>query len=726
MKRPSLVFGSVVFTSALLFLIFGSSTLFVAVPIAMAVLIFYILTKKENIKKLLIIPVISIAILISSVSLILNNHFIFNKSIEYANTTNDIVATIVDVTPEYYILKTKLINSNDENIKILFVTQEETDYKIYDNIFVDDAEITESRYDTDKSEKCIVSVYQSAYSEKIGEKEKDLYYYILNLKFICFDKLSEYLYNDSLGIASGMLFGGTDYISSETKTSFRSSGVAHLLAVSGLHTSLWCGLILNLLKLFKIKKQYANIFGIFVLIVLSVVSGFTPSVIRASFMMGLTLIAPIFKKHSDSVNSLGLSAGIIILINPYVLYSPSFYLSFLATLGVVLSSKYAYILNPLLNKRNVPKLIKKFTTFVYTSVLISIFATLFTLPASVYYFGVISIISPITNLLTVNLAFCTMVATLISLLISFIPFNAFSYIANFLFSATDLLLKLLISITKITGSLKFSCITTNESFVYIGFALSAIILAIYFIALNKLTLKTIKRRIFSVSIALPIIASLILSVLPFKYNTDFTVLGNTNTPNIIIRSGSHYVVINPPATLYFKDYENFPKSNSDSIDLLAITTRSSLNYSQLEYIIDEFNVKKTMLTPYTNSIVNTLSTTVLDLSEVSGDFSYSLKEKINIRIFDTYGKNCAIIKFNEKIIVLSFSEYNDLTEIEKEVGKINVLVLPQNVPDNYAINVDTLIICSDYNTPIHNNDKFGRLHSENFYRASNENISVTF
>lgn len=726
MKRPSLVFGSVVFTSALLFLFIGDRTLFVALPLAVAVLIFYLLTKKENIKKLLIIPVISIAILISSVSLILNNHYVFNKSIKYADTTNDIVATVVNVTPEYYILKTKLINSNDENIKILFVTQEETDYKIYDNIFVDDAEITESRYDTDKSEKCIVSVYQSAYSEKIGEKEKDLYYYILNLKFICFEKLSEYLYNDSLGVASGMLFGGTDYISSETKTSFRSSGVAHLLAVSGLHTSLWCGLILNLLKLFKIKEQYANIFGIFVLIVLSVVSGFTPSVIRASFMMGLTLIAPIFKKHSDSINSLGLSAGIIIIINPYALYSPSFYLSFLATLGVVLSSKYAYILNPLLNKRNVPKLIKKFIAFVYTSILISIFATLFTLPASVYYFGVISIISPITNLLTVNLAFCTMVVTLISLLISFIPFNAFSYIANFLFSTIDLLLKLLISMIKFIGNLKFSGITANEDFVYVGFALSAIILAIYLIALNKLTLKTIKRRIFSVSIALPIIASLILSVVPFKYNTDFTVLGNTNTPNIIIRNGTHYVVINPPATLYFKDYENFPKSNSDSIDLLAITTRSSLNYSQLEYIIDEFNVKKTMLTPYTNSIVNTLNTTVLDLSEVSGDFSYSLKEKINIRIFDTYGKNCAIIKFNEKIIVLSFSEYNDLTEIEKEVGKINVLVLPQNVPDNYAINVDTLIICSDYNTPIHNNDKIGRLHSKNFYRASNENISVAF
>ena len=122
MKRPSLVFGSVVFTSALLFLFIGDRTLFVALPLAVAVLIFYLLTKKENIKKLLIIPVISIAILISSVSLILNNHYVFNKSIKYADTTNDIVATVVNVTPEYYILKTKLINSNDENIKILFVS----------------------------------------------------------------------------------------------------------------------------------------------------------------------------------------------------------------------------------------------------------------------------------------------------------------------------------------------------------------------------------------------------------------------------------------------------------------------------------------------------------------------------------------------------------------------------------------------------------------------------
>ena len=119
MKRPSLAFGLVIFTLALLFLFLGSSTLFVALPIAVMVLLFYIFTKKESVKKLLIIPVISITILISSVSLTLNNHFVFNKSIKYADTTSDIVATVVDVTPKYYIIKTKLINSEEESIKKL-------------------------------------------------------------------------------------------------------------------------------------------------------------------------------------------------------------------------------------------------------------------------------------------------------------------------------------------------------------------------------------------------------------------------------------------------------------------------------------------------------------------------------------------------------------------------------------------------------------------------------
>jgi competence protein ComEC len=92
-------------------------------------------------------------------------------------------------------------------------------------------------------------------------------------------------------------------------------------------------------------------------------------------MMGITLIAPVFKKHSDSINSLGLAAGIIIIVNPYALYTPSFFLSFLATLGVVLSSGFNYKITPFLEKRKLHPLIKRFIKFVYSSLLISVFAT---------------------------------------------------------------------------------------------------------------------------------------------------------------------------------------------------------------------------------------------------------------------------------------------------------------------------------------------------------------
>ena len=717
MKRPSLAFGLVVFTMALLFLFLGSSTLIVLSLIALAVILFYLLTKNEKVKNCLIIPTIAISILISVASLSLNDCFVYEKSLQYENSTMDIVATVIERQENKYILKTSLMNSEEAEIKIFFATEKSV-YDIYDTVFIDDASIIKSENDSEISEKIFLRITSYKASDKLGEKGRDFYYYALALKSRCINKLSEYLYYDSFGIASGMLFGGTQNISDELTLAFRSSGVAHLLAVSGLHTSLWCGLFISILKLFKLKEKYANLFGILILVLLTIISGFTPSVIRASFMMGITLIAPIFKKRSDSINSLGLAAGIILVINPYVLYSPSFFLSFLATLGVVLSPKFTYKINPLLSKIKPPRPLKHIIQFVSESLLISVFAALFTLPASVYYFGTVSIIAPITNLLTVNLAFVAMVATLISLTVSFIPFEIFEALAEFLFTLTDYILKLLIAIIKAIGSLKYASISANEGFVYIAVAISVLLLALYIFALNKMTLKSLLRKLAVFLIVLPVIFSLILSVIPFNGNTEFTVLSNTNTPNLIIRCGTHYVIINAPESFEQTSLKSFPKTSNDTIDLFAVTSLNSRNLKSVNYINDSFKINAKMITSFTNSTLYNFDTDAFTTAEVSSDFEYSLKNKINIRIFDTYQKNCAIIEINEKIIVLSFSEYNDLTEIKKELGKIDVLVLPESIPDDFNITVDTLIICSTDDNTIHDNDKAGYFYSDNFCRTS--------
>ena len=680
---------------------------------------FYFLTKNNKIKNLLIIPTLAISILISVASLHINNYFVYEKPISFESESSDIVATVLEKNDNQYILKTSLINGKEADIKIFFAT-EEREYNIYDTIFIDDAKLVKTDFEKNASDKLFVQVKKFNSSDKLGEKAKDFYYYALSLKSTCESKLTDYLFYDSFGIASGMLFGGTGNLSDELTFNFRASGVAHLLAVSGLHTSLWCGLFISILKLLKLKEKYANLCGIFVLLLLVIISGFTPSVIRASFMMVITLIAPLFKKQSDSINSLGLAAGVILIFNPYVLYSPSFYLSFLATLGVVTASKYTYKINRLFSKKNPPKIIKRIIQFVFESLLISIFATIFTLPASVYYFGTVSIIAPITNLLTINLAFISMIATLISLTISFIPFEFFHLIAEFLFTLTDYILKFLIAIINAIGSLKYASISANESFVYIAIIISLLLLTAYISALNKLTLKSIFRKSSIFVIILPVILSLILSVIPFTQNTEFTVLSNTNTPNIIIRTGTHYAVINIPEILGSDAYKHLPKTKNDTVDLFAVTYLNQSYLKSIKVINESFNIKSKMVTPFINSTLYNFDTDAFNTAEVSGKFIYSLENEINIRIFDTYGKNCAIIEFNEKIIVLSFLEYNKLNEIKKEVGEIDVLVLPENIPDNFNTTVDTLIVCTK-DESVHKNDYLGYIYANNFYKTSNEN-----
>ena len=101
MKRPSLAFGLVVFLTALLFFFMGNSPLVLLSLIAVAVLLFYFLTKNNKIKNLLIIPTVVISILISVASLHFNNFLIYEKAIKFESDSSDIVATVVEYVVHY-------------------------------------------------------------------------------------------------------------------------------------------------------------------------------------------------------------------------------------------------------------------------------------------------------------------------------------------------------------------------------------------------------------------------------------------------------------------------------------------------------------------------------------------------------------------------------------------------------------------------------------------------
>lgn len=132
----------------------------------------------------------------------------------------------------------------------------------------------------------------------------------------------------------GILIGDREKISDTTEENFKKSNLTHLLAVSGSHITYIIVALTNTIG--KTNRKFANIFTIIFLIFFMALTEFTASVMRASIMGILTLMASILNRKSDTINNLGISSLILLMYNPYFLLDAGFLLSYAGTIGIIL------------------------------------------------------------------------------------------------------------------------------------------------------------------------------------------------------------------------------------------------------------------------------------------------------------------------------------------------------------------------------------------------------
>lgn len=142
--------------------------------------------------------------------------------------------------------------------------------------------------------------------------------------------------NEESALLQGILVGNLAEMSDEQYLKLKSSGFAHIAAVSGMHTSYLLAAVLFLLCLIRAPKRWTGAAAIPIMIVFASVSRFTPSVCRAVIMVTVFLIASMLRRRSDSITTLAIAAVILITQNPYCMESYSFLLSFGATLGILI------------------------------------------------------------------------------------------------------------------------------------------------------------------------------------------------------------------------------------------------------------------------------------------------------------------------------------------------------------------------------------------------------
>lgn len=208
-------------------------------------------------------------------------------------------------------------------------------------------------------------------------------------------------YKDSTYL-SAFILGKTELISDEVLTSYRENGISHLFALSGLHVSIFSSILLFILKKLRFKEILNYVLIFIFLLLFSFITGFSPSILRATLLFFLLGINKVFYLNIRTLDILYLVFIILVIINPFIIYNLSFILSFTAAFFLIFSSD-------LLKGKN-------YFVSLFKVSLLSYFASL---PLSIYYFGYTNLLGTILNLVFVPLvSFVVFPLTLLIFIIS--------------------------------------------------------------------------------------------------------------------------------------------------------------------------------------------------------------------------------------------------------------------------------------------------------------------
>lgn len=210
------------------------------------------------------------------------------------------------------------------------------------------------------------------------------------------------------GLLNGILFGTKSGIPADLNNNLITTGVVHIVALSGMNISLVTGFVGQILKKI-VSRRVASLSMILGIIIFVNFVGPSASIVRAAIMSALSLIAVIFGKEYWALWSWVLAVTMMLLLNIAWLGDLSFQLSALSTLGIILFNKKnpeyqaergVKIGPPVTAESNILNgPVKSLLNIIYDELHLTLSAQVFTIPLVFLHFHRISLISPLTNIL---------------------------------------------------------------------------------------------------------------------------------------------------------------------------------------------------------------------------------------------------------------------------------------------------------------------------------------
>ena len=278
----------------------------------------------------------------------------------------------------------------------------------------------------------------------------------------------------------GLLIGERSDIPLEVKSAFINAGVMHVVAVSGLHVVIVAAMIVILLQFFRVPDRWRSAVTGILLVYYALLTGGTPSVVRSVIMAIIYLGAKCIERRVDIYNVLAVSAMIILCIDSRLLFHPGFQLSFVSVLSIVYLYPRINIFSKIFRDKN---RLLKFVSFCWSLFAVSLSAAIGTGPFVSMYFGKISLIGIIANIIVVPLSNAVLAVGMITIGISYLSMAVASVYAE----VTRVLTTIMLDIVQMFGNLPFAYIQSNIS--YISSIIFYVLVGLCIMVVQKSTMK---------------------------------------------------------------------------------------------------------------------------------------------------------------------------------------------------------------------------------------------
>ncbi len=243
----------------------------------------------------------------------------------------------------------------------------------------------------------------------VKESPRSVFSFLYGIKDALLQKIHRYIPRPESSLLAGVLLGEKTALGDELENDFRTTGLMHIVVLSGYNVSIIITAVTLMLAFLPIYTRSAIAVALIVAFALLVGAG--PTVVRASIMALFIVLAGIVGRPYHVERVLLLAGALMVLYNPWILfYDISFQFSFLATYGLI-------VIMPFLEKplRFIPSFLD-----LRDSAMATISAQLMVMPLILYYIGDFSVVSVLVNMLVLFMVPINMTLGFIMSVVAFV------------------------------------------------------------------------------------------------------------------------------------------------------------------------------------------------------------------------------------------------------------------------------------------------------------------